>query len=1468
VKHLSTKASDQPNIDRTPVRCFAELLRKQLLNEKLYSLRAQLPLQTINEDIASTEENLSRASVLFLSTLERYSKTYFNLLSAREGHVASSSARFDSTEQTSFTNPVTSLPSVRMVFDSGSNIHLLTLKDARRLFSEHKTSHLKVIGVSNVPVVASAEGQLCLSVQDTMGRSYNLDLGKAFAMKDVPMNLISVSEILKLGSIVHFENDKCYYQAHGDSCRIPLKERDGLFELDVNDWLATAAAATTVDPIVSKMPGVSFAVDGKCFGVMGDMNLWHRRMRHMSVSQLNKINKHDLVDGFKVKGNHSTACSCDTCAQAKIRRAATPAVSENTTKASYIGDYVSTDLKDVPIQSFQGYRYCLVFVDHYSTLSMCYFMRSKTETSSCLRRYLLEMKRLGVTVRNIQSDRGSEYFNQEGNAPEERARVISQFGQTCAEFNVRHVVRPVEQKEKRAEVFFRDHFKAADAMLWEARLSPAFWVDAVSYSQYLWNRTPNSHTGMSTPWEMLTGRKANWSKMKVFGCDVFEFIANDKFTKVPGLPRGRKMLFMGFDPSTDGWRLFDPEIRRYHASRDAYFYENFKHRIDSLRHFDSRRKIMREGGDMAVAIDDFESDSIDSSDAVRNLFMDPNYLPDPRGPPQGSTQTLTSLLDDESVLRNHLSDTQPAGLREQLHSSADPLTASLREPIGPTLATPSSLRERIDLPLPPVLGGGLSDDSMRAAKARQLLIEGAILRPLRLLPVGQEAPYLEEDRKFLEHVRMTDTPLVYLNPCPKKGNSQARTRYLKYMHAKSHSQARELGASNDDILWDYRRGYIVYPKLEPDLPGHVHCAMMVSDRYGVTHILEDIGRYVQPGDHTDYLLAKAFESKGLARAQFVFNEALKTCFKPGLLIKHIEDRQFGIKWAEHQMTKVFNSTSLKIDFSLAPEPTRFEEVQPEVCAEHERWKNAMDDEITSMVKFGVYRRVLKSDTNGRQLLGCRWVYKRKVGKDGAVTRYRARLVAQGYLQRPYDSFIPEETYSPVVHKDSLRLFLSVAAAESLMVHQADVKAAFLQAPLSERIYMRAPPGYSSVNADGCEEIWELHKAIYGLKQASNAFWNAIHSHLIEKGFESILGDPCLFRRVALDGSVILVCTYIDDVTYAVSSQEAADSFLSELRERFVIDEGEGKPIEWLLGMAVSQDLAAGTVHMHMELAITKLALGILTSEEIVKSRSVRYPMLAQPLSRETENLVPKDQFDYLSVIGSLLHITNCVRPDVAASVGVLSRFSNSPGAMHVRACKRVVMYLYNTRRYGITYRRADEHKSVPLMYAGAQHPLSNGANLLQVFADSDYAGDETRRSTMGTVTMMNGGPISWSSVLGKTVATSTCEAEVNAAVYAAKDALHVSRMLADLGYANGGKPLQIAEDNSACIAQANSGLRHVRNAKHYEVKLRFLQQLVVDKDVEFVYCPTDLQLADIFTKPLDEAKFVYFRDQLVSEAKS
>jgi len=162
-------------------------------------------------------------------------------------------------------------------------------------------------------------------------------------------------------------------------------------------------------------------------------------------------------------------------------------------------------------------------------------------------------------------------------------------------------------------------------------------------------------------------------------------------------------------------------------------------------------------------------------------------------------------------------------------------------------------------------------------------------------------------------------------------------------------------------------------------------------------------------------------------------------------------------------------------------------------------------------------------------------------------------------------------------------------------------------------------------------------------------------------------------------------------------------------------------------------------------------------------------------------------------------IVNCVRCDASYAVGVLASL-------------------------GITYSRPSSGGNVPVIYEGATHPLDN--------------------------------------VLGKTVAMSTCEAEVNAAVSASKDALHLNRMLAELGYSNG-KPLQIAEDNAACIAQAETGLRHVRNARHYAVRLRFLQELVVNKEVAFKYCPTNYQLADTFTKSLDKEKFVQFRDAIL-----
>jgi len=172
----------------------------------------------------------------------------------------------------------------------------------------------------------------------------------------------------------------------------------------------------------------------------------------------------------------------------------------------------------------------------------------------------------------------------------------------------------------------------------------------------------------------------------------------------------------------------------------------------------------------------------------------------------------------------------------------------------------------------------------------------------------------------------------------------------------------------------------------------------------------------------------------------------------------------------------------------------------------------------------------------------------------------------------------------------------------------------------------------------------------------------MHEHFAAKGCVSILGDPCLFRKVLPDGGIIMACTYIDDVTYGASSPALAQRFLSEMRERFVIVEGEGKQIGFLLGMTVTQNPDAGTTWLDMAMAITKLCSGALTDKELTKFFLVDTPMLPQPLLKNTGPTVPTAVFDYLSVVGSLLHIANCVRRDSSFAVGELARHSNSPSS--------------------------------------------------------------------------------------------------------------------------------------------------------------------------------------------------------------
>ena len=125
--------------------------------------------------------------------------------------------------------------------------------------------------------------------------------------------------------------------------------------------------------------------------------------------------------------------------------------------------------------------------------------------------------------------------------------------------------------------------------------------------------------------------------------------------------------------------------------------------------------------------------------------------------------------------------------------------------------------------------------------------------------------------------------------------------------------------------------------------------------------------------------------------------------------------------------------------------------------------------------------------------------------------------------------------------------------------------------------------------------------------------------------------------------------------------------------------------------------------------------------------------------------------------------------------------------------------------------------------------------------------DEGYASRSGHGTLLGGSLISWSSGVQSIVAQSSAEAEYYSAVDVANEIIWLKQLLSDLGFPQG--VVMIHEDNQACIALTKNPQDHKRT-KHIQVKYHVLRQYVTNKDVEFKYCPTKFQHADMFTKPL------------------
>ena len=146
-----------------------------------------------------------------------------------------------------------------------------------------------------------------------------------------------------------------------------------------------------------------------------------------------------------------------------------------------------------------------------------------------------------------------------------------------------------------------------------------------------------------------------------------------------------------------------------------------------------------------------------------------------------------------------------------------------------------------------------------------------------------------------------------------------------------------------------------------------------------------------------------------------------------------------------------------------------------------------------------------------------------------------------------------ETFAPTCKPETFRILLQLSAKQGHVMHQFDVKTAFLHAPIEEEVYLEQPQEFVKRGSDGEKLVCQLNKSIYGLKQAANNWYKELANFLLRQGFTRSRNDHCLFARSeAEDHTFILV--WVDDIIVASRSVTVVSDVKKALEATFHMED--------------------------------------------------------------------------------------------------------------------------------------------------------------------------------------------------------------------------------------------------------------------------------------------------------------------------
>ena len=496
-----------------------------------------------------------------------------------------------------------------------------------------------------------------------------------------------------------------------------------------------------------------------------------------------------------------------------------------------------------------------------------------------------------------------------------------------------------------------------------------------------------------------------------------------------------------------------------------------------------------------------------------------------------------------------------------------------------------------------------------------------------------------------------------------------------------------------------------------------------------------------------------------------------------------------------------------------------------------KWDDAIHKELTALK--GVKTWELVKRPKDRNVVGSKWVLRLKKNLEGEIEKYKARVVAKGYMQ--VEGIDYYETFAPVACLASIRIILAIAAQYGWKIDTFDFHSAFLNRTFDkdEEIFMEQLPDYEE--KDRKLYVLRLLKTIYGLKQSSRKWYQIICHLMAELGFIRSEHDPAVFHWRQGDDIMVMVI-HVDDCTIAGNSQKLIDKCKAKVKIRYTMtDLG---PISWVLGIKVTRDLDNRTLGLsqtsYIDLILNRFNFTDAKPVSTPMDPTIRYSKTQCPATLEEK--AKMKNIPYREAIGALMYCAVTTRLDISFAVALLSQFLENPGVTHWNGVRHVYRYLLGTKNLQLIFGQMDES--------------------IQGYTDTDRATQDHRHAILGYACLIDGGAVSWFSRKQEIVTLSTAEAEYVAATHAAKEAIWLQSFTNEV-FCFPDNAITLRCDNQSAIALTKDNAHHTRT-KHIDIRYHFIRYTVQDGKIKLIYCPTNENTADILTKPPPSLKAKHF----------